>query len=148
MNVSAVLDQLKQLGRLYCRLLEEENHRLALFVEGNLEQVEASRIDEEHNLEAVRRLHAALQCELSEVSLSRIAGALPKEHADLRQGLADLDRTMQELRLAIRRSRRYLQNSLSYNQAVAQKLFAGHASYDGEGFVRSECRSLQRGMRV
>jgi uncharacterized membrane protein len=149
MNVSAVIENLKQLGRLYGALLEEEKRRLDAYLGGDLVQVEDSRIRAEYGVDEVRRVHAELNGEFQDTSLQQIAGELsPEDRQALEQGLSDLDQSMRELRAAIRRNRRYLQNSLAYTQAVTQSIFAAHPSYDGEGIVRTEGRSLHKGMRA
>jgi hypothetical protein len=149
MNVSEVLGHLKRLGQLYGALLEEENRRLSAYLDGDLERVDAGRIHEEHNIGEVRRIHAALRDEFSAVPLEEVTGELPEaDRLDLERGLSVLDEAMAELRAAIRRNRRYIQNSLAYSQAVLQSMFAEHPRYDGDGFVQAEGRSLRRGMRV
>lgn len=149
MNVSAVLDHLKRLGQLYGALLETENRRLRAYLDDDLERVDAGRIQEEHDIREVRKIHAALRCEFSEASLEQISGELSDtERSDLEQGLSDLDKSMVELKSTIRRNRRYIQNSLAYSQTIVQSMFAEHPRYGGDGFVRAEGRSLHRGMRV
>lgn len=149
MNVSKVLHHLKQLSRLYGTLLDEENRRLSLYLAGDLEEVEAGHIREEYSVDEVRRIHSMLQSEFSEDSLEGISRELSEaECREVETSLADLDRSMQELKIAIRRNRRYVQNSLAYSQAVVQRMFAEHSSYDGDGFVKTGGRSLRGGMRV
>ena len=149
MNASVVLDHLRRLGQLYGALLDEENRRLNSYLDGDLERVDTGRIRQEHDIGEVRKIHAALRDQFSGTSLDEISGELSEtERSEMRRCLGELDKAMLELKTVIRRNRRYIQNSLSYSQALMQRMFSEHPRYDGDGFVQAQGRSLHRGMRV
>lgn len=129
---------LRQWLAAYRRLKAEQERKLDLFLAADFSALEESLRVEEGIAAQVRQLQSRCRGLLGGRPLPEaVAGLEEPARSELQSRLTELRGLVLEVNRLNVRNYRYLQTSLSFNQALLQQLLGNELAYTGDGYVQA-----------
>lgn len=138
MALESLLTLLDQELELYRCLLKEQNRKIGMYLQGELDQVRRSMERDKILLEKLRRIHGSLRTRLQGKTLSEILATEEEANQQpLRASLEELRLLARELQHVNLRNYQYTQNSLYFTRAMLGKIFSDSANYNRNGYLQA-----------
>jgi hypothetical protein len=138
MGVNNLLDLICQELELYRMLVAEQQQKIQLYLQGDLDLVTASIERDKRILEELRALNQELDSELDGRDLSEVASTMDPAASDkLRTKIVELRQLTGELSRMNLQNYRYVQSSFGFTRAMLGEIFSENVNYNQNGYLRS-----------
>jgi flagellar biosynthesis/type III secretory pathway chaperone len=138
MGVNNLLDLICQELELYRRLLAEQQEKIQLYLQGDLDLVTSSVESDKRILKELRAINQRLETELDGRDLSEIAAEMDSSESErLRAKIVELRKLTGELSRMNLQNHRYVQSSFGFTRAMLGEIFSDNVNYTQNGYLRS-----------
>jgi len=133
-----LLDLISRELDLYRLLVAEQEQKISLYLQGDLELVKSSMERDKSLLEGIRAIHQSLSNELDGQTLSEtLAGLDTSESSILRMKIEELRRLVKELGRMNLQNYRYTRSSFGFTRAMLGEIFSENTNYNQNGYLQT-----------
>jgi hypothetical protein len=133
-----LLDLISRELDLYRLLVAEQEQKVSLYLQGDLDLVKSSMERDKNLLEGIRAIHQSLRKELDGQTLSEtLAGLDTSESSILRMKIEELRRLVKELGRMNLQNYRYTRSSFGFTRAMLGEIFSENTNYNQNGYLQT-----------
>lgn len=147
-EAKSLLESFGRQSKLYRELLAEQEQKISLYLEGDLDRIEVSQEREDALLDKIRFQQGALAQQLQNVPLAEALEMLDQsDRTQLKRLVEDFRVVCEELHRVNLKNFRYLHTSLSFNQIMLKQMFGDSPNYTRDGYLKTNQLSQNRGIQ-